>query len=67
MIKGGDRLRLLMSVKEVAAALGVAPETVRMNLDKGIWTFGRSYVKEGHSYKTYEIQRAAFERFCRGE
>ena len=56
-----------MSVKEVAALTGIAPENVRYNIDTGIWTFGRSYVKQGNKHKTYEIRRAAFERWARGE
>jgi len=58
---------VLMSVREVAALTGIAPETVRYNIDMGIWTFGRSYVKQGNKHKTYEIRRAAFERWARGE
>ena len=51
-----------MSVREVAALTGIAPENVRYNIDMGIWTFGRSYIKPGNRHKTYEIRRAAFER-----
>lgn len=58
---------VLMSVKEVAALTGIAPENVRYNIDMGIWTFGRSYIKPGNRHKTYEIRRAAFERWARGE
>jgi len=58
---------VLMSVREVAALTGIAPENVRYNIDMGIWKFGRSYVKQGNKHKTYEIRRAAFERWARGE
>jgi len=59
----------IISAKQAAEMIGCDPQKVREHLKRGIWTFG-IYVpksKTGKAKNEYLINRAALERYLKGE
>ena len=53
-----------ITIKEAAAALGQAQETIRMGLQLGVYPFGVAYKKPGNQNWSYTIFPAKFAEYC---
>lgn len=51
-----------ITIERAAAVMGVSPQTVRVGLQKGVFTFGAAIKMPGSSRFTYVIYPKEFER-----
>ncbi len=50
-------------INDVAKALGVSPETVRVGLQQNVFSFGTAFKKPGRQNYTYVIYPEAVKRY----
>lgn len=51
-----------ISIERAAEIMGVSPQTVRVGIQKGVFTFGAAVKMPGSSRYTYVIYPAVFEQ-----
>lgn len=51
-------------VQDVAAMLGVNPQTVRVMMQQGLCPFGTAFKKEGSKHWTYVLFPEMVHRYC---
>lgn len=55
-------MRERISIERAAEVMGVSPQTVRVGIQKGVFTFGAAVKMPGSSRYTYVIYTKEFER-----
>lgn len=55
-------MRERISIERAAEVMGVSPQTVRIGIQKGVFTFGAAVKMPGSSRYTYVIYTKEFER-----